>query len=228
MRAAVLSLLVLLACQAPVTYPRAVDARASTFRVEGNHSVDGSRLSLGTDSYTSYGTAWVVFNEPDKSYLITAGHVCKMALWEVPEELGGGYFPQKSEYVLRSYASEEFTARVLARSSDSDLCLLVTNHRIGPALHLATDYPAYDEPVMYVGAPSTIYGNGAAPVYRGVYAGSNVLAMPTAGGASGSAIMTRSGVVGVLTAVNRSFPNLTYMVLVDELRDFLRENRLPL
>lgn len=73
-----------------------------------------------------------------------------------------------------------------------------------------------------MGAPALSWGDGEAPFYLGYYAGGNLVAIPTAPGASGSAIMSAYGVVGVLVAVNTRFNSATYMVPLADLQEFLR------
>ena len=75
-----------------------------------------------------------------------------------------------------------------------------------------------------MGAPLGIWGDGIAPFYRGNYVGGNAVAIPTAGGASGSAFFTEEGVFGVLVARARRFESVTYFVPLDELKGFLKTN----
>lgn len=228
MRAITLLLVLLLGCQAPVAPSSPANAAHSTFRVQVDSVVDASSLGLGEVPLQSFGTAWVIFNDRDASYLMTAGHVCEKALAEVPEELGGGYVPVRTDYTLRAQDSSEYSAELYVRSDEPDLCLLRTRSVIGPAMAVSAQDVFYDEPVAYVGAPAMVYGDGMAPMFRGTYAGGNLVTIPTAGGASGSAVFTSHGVIGVLVMVNRHLNTLTYIVPRSDLLGFAREHRLPI
>lgn len=223
MRAFMLFLLLLGACQAPMKPINPASAAESTFRVQVHSSIDASGLGLGTLEHDSFGTAWVVANEQGVSQLVTAGHVCKDAEVAVPDELGGGTMPQASVYTLMGRDGSLHMAEVDRDSEDPDLCLLTAFEIVGPPMPIAAIDPVYDEPVAYVGAPSIIWGDGMAPMFRGSYAGGNLITAPTAGGASGSAVFTQAGVVGVLVRVNSEFNGLTFIEPRAHLITFLKD-----
>ncbi len=66
-----------------------------------------------------------------------------------------------------------------------------------------------------------MWAKGVAPFYFGHYVGGSIITAPTAGGASGSAVISKDGVIGVLVAVSRGFDSVTWMVPLPELRGFL-------
>lgn len=203
---ALVTALLAAACQypapaAPVTPTRAVD---STFKVQ---------LSVGS------GTAWIASSARDMTFLVTAGHVCD----GIGLALRLGLDPS---IALVARDGSKHRAVFMRRSGVADLCLIVSSGYLGPALPVAPADPAYDQPVAYVGAPAGVYGAGAAPLYRGSYAGGNVVTAPTAPGASGSAVFTSGGVIGVLVAVSSSFDALTMIEPRASLARFLSESGL--
>jgi hypothetical protein len=109
----------------------------------------------------------------------------------------------------------------LAVSTDYDLCALIAFEVVGPALPIARTAPYYDQPIAYVGAPATIYGDDMAPMFRGNYAGGSLVTAQTAKGASGSAVFTSDGVIGVLVGVSPRFDGLTFIESRTHLLQFM-------
>lgn len=203
-------LLALAACQfpAPAAPLEPVDARDSTFRV------DRQAFDVDLDEWVDAGsgTAWVA---RDREYLVTAGHVCA----------GAGV-----SFTLVSASGIRTPARVVKTHPVYDLCLLVADSPVGPALEVAPADPLYDEDVMAVGAPLGVFGCdggssldecGMAPISRGRYAGGNLVSMPMAGGNSGSAVFTSRGVIGVLVEGYRGFDSLSFIEPRSHLVNFL-------
>lgn len=149
-------------------------------------------------------TAWVVRNEMGRSLLMTAGHAC----------------PDGATFELLARDGSRTVATRLAVSPDADLCAL-TAPQAGPPMAISRQDLYYDEPVAYVGAPARVFGDGRAPMFRGSYAGGDLITAPAAPGASGSAVFTTQGVVGVLVGIDPRLPGLTYMVPRSDLVKFM-------
>jgi hypothetical protein len=173
----------------------------------------------GDEQITMTGTAWLARagNAPD---LITAGHVCapEVSVMGVPLPIKYTHLALVDRRGVRIMVA----VRVVDR--ENDLCLLTALVPMTGALELAQADPAYGTPVMYVGAPLGIWGAGMAPLYRGDYAGGDLVTVPTAGGASGSAVLSSEGVIGVLVRVRTGFPQAAYIVPLADLRAFLAAN----
>lgn len=179
------------------------DAADSTYRVQ-----------VVTPDGIGSGTAWVAKRDEFGSTLITAGHVCQDAVSMTLEDRAG------NEHVLSTFIQHPIY----------DLCALISIEDLGPPLTISPLDPEYDEPVIYVGAPRGVYGCedtlsgrycGIAPIYRGVFAGGNMVTNPAAPGASGSALRTSRGVIGVLTSVVMSFNHETFFETRAHLVEFL-------
>jgi trypsin-like peptidase len=194
--------------------PRPTDAAMSTFKVEVLVTVTLDELSVETGWS---GTAWAVKEDRGDALFMTAGHVCNTTDLGVPVT--------KSAFSLVSRDGQVHVAEVVRFTADPepDLCLLRVRGLAAQPLALASEMPAYGDEVGYTGAPDGIYGGGMAPLYRGFYAGDNLASIPTAPGASGSAMYSSSGVFGVLVAVDRRFSGLTYFEPLDHLRAFLAQ-----
>lgn len=154
------------------------------------------------------GTAWKV--SPDE--MVTAGHVC---------DPDGGPVPVFRVFNIKG---QSWPAEVIAweRDDGHDLCVLKADPP-GPFLTLAPDLPAYDSPLFFVGAPYGIWGEDMRPIYHGRYAGGGLAVIGGGPGASGSAMQSEQGVIGVLVA---GIPGtqLIFFIPLQALRAFLDEN----
>lgn len=156
------------------------------------------------------GTAWKVSD----TEMVTAGHVC---------DPDGGPAP-----VFRVFNTDgqSWPATVVKFDHNwftgSDLCVLKASPP-GPALRLAPDMPAYDSPVFYVGAARGVWSDGMRPIFHGNYAGGNLVTIHGSPGASGSAMQSKDGVIGVLVA---GIPGtgLIFIIPLADLRAFLDES----
>lgn len=190
------------ACQSAVpgpVLPRAEAVAANTYKIVA--SIDGEPQWSGT--------AWKV----DADHVVTAGHVCDAH--DRPGHLSFSLLDadgHEEPAILLDY--------VLSDEVESeDACILLTNAP-GPGLNLAPE-PAYDEPVMYVGAPDGMWGS-ARPTYRGHYVGGNVVVMAGAPGVSGSAVLSDKGVIGIFVAGQRG--NIGYLAPSSLIRKLLERN----
>lgn len=217
-----LPLVVLAACLQPSVIVRGPsswavtpdEAAASTFRIRGLalvpvELVDGT---IGTEVVEWSGTAWIARATDDATQVITAGHVCLNDV-EFPSAL--------VTYTLVDTKGNETHAEVVKRADDPDLCLLRAMPGLGTPLPLAPADPRYGVEVGYVGAPFSIWGGGRVPLYYGHYAGADMITAPTAPGASGSAVWSPAGVIGVLVRVHRGLNAATFIVSRAELVEFL-------
>jgi hypothetical protein len=218
------------ACQSDTSYtrkplfpdvetPRLTPAKAvnSVFKV--TLSIDGETDSSGTAWVASYS------KKSNKTYLVTAGHVCNA---DVPaeEESDGA-----RTYELLSQNDQTYDAvevkRTFRELGDDlwpvDLCVLSYSGYLADPLVMADRAPAYGEAVYYVGAPVGIYGNGAAPTFTGTYSGGQIVSILGMGGASGSAFFTSRGVIGVLVAGHRRFQGLFWLVSQEHLVDYIQD-----
>lgn len=196
------ALSVLVACgfQPPVAsgFPTDADrAAGATYRVE----ISVAGIPLGS------GTAWILKRTDDSVELMTAGHVC---------DTPGASFD------LMGRDSKHYRAVVVSAAKEPDLCILRAEPETpGMPLGLALNMPDYGDTVSYVGAPLGIWGDGMAPYYVGHYAGADLVSIPGFGGASGSAVWTKEGVIGVLVSGYRAFPEMIHIVPLVEIRAFL-------
>lgn len=164
-------------------------------------------------SGTAIGTAWLAASDSSSSAWVTAGHVCSPgAMYTVVHD------------------EREYAAAVLAYSDEPDLCTLVTFGSVNAApVRLATEAPEVGDELCYTGNPLGIMSAGVRPIFCGKMAGYGLgkqfLAAPGMSGASGSAVVNAQGeVVGVLVAVIRGWPEVLFLVTLDDLAAFLHKH----
>ncbi len=177
---------------------------------------------------TSIGTAWAV----SEHHLITAGHMCSAT----------------DKYALVSRAGERFAAELVDYADDypelltnpgpmSDICLIHTDRTLSVHLTLADKLPAIGQQVFYVGYPRGEWTKSFGRYQGDVDGPSNhwsdySFSAPCDHGASGSAVLSSSGVWGVLVRIKVIGGELhdgaegCAATPLHEIRDLLRRNGL--
>lgn len=130
------------------------------------------------------GTGWKV----SEGFMMTAGHVCDT------EGQDGFTFRAIGRW------NQEYPVTVVKFSRDPDLCLISAPHLPGPSMSRFSVMSYYGADLWYSGAPVGVFGDGTVPFAKGVYIGGNKAMIAGYPGASGSAIYTKDGIVGVLVA----------------------------
>lgn len=164
--------------------------------------VDVMVLDENGEDNGSLGTGWFVAGSGDHSVVMTAGHMCTT---------------DGAILSVRDMAGEKTLALVVAAVEEGalDVCLLYVPAK-APAVLRVTEKVTeetitFGTNVWYVGFPtgtlSTFSGK-----YTTEYHGYMVFSLSAYPGASGSPIMTDRGVVSMVSAVNRRWPNITYGV----------------
>lgn len=147
----------------------------------GGSEYGGSAAAPEIKHSTWWGTAWVVADNGQHAYMMTAGHVCetRKQIVEDPGPLGPMFGLSKTTYdvvgveykLIGSDSTVYNGATVLADDDDVDLCALSIAAPLGPALPIATAEPKYAERGWYVGAPHGYWGHGLAGIYELTYTG---------------------------------------------------------
>jgi hypothetical protein len=141
---------------------------------------------------------------------MTAGHICAEAMGpHLRIEANSGWtFPATP--VLWEHSEVDWT---------KDLCLVHTGTDLGKPLILADKMPAKGDEIRYVGYPNNFYTSE-----KGIYLGDNEGTAPVDHGASGSAVFTPQGVVGVVVRLRTDLGKVIpgeKLVPLSELRSFL-------
>lgn len=191
-------------------------AAESTYKI----TVEFSAIP-GVPVAMSSGTAWTVAVKDGWSYVMTAGHVCAL---EVP-----GAPIKKFQLIASNDDAYDVTLAALDHDPEDvskDLCLLKIEGYLSDPLMISRTDPRYNDPLAYVGAPAGAWGNGMAPTFVGVECGGQHFCGPTTQGASGSAIFTRDGVIGVLVRVNMQFKFIVSYIPRETILDFLKKHKI--
>ena len=159
------------------------------------------------------GTAWLVATKGSAAYWVTAGHVCSPG----------------AMYTI-AHDGEDHPAASLAFSDEPDLCLLMSFGAVNAApLSLSTVPAEVGDELCYTGNHAGVMAIGIRPIFCGKAAGSSegrlFLSAPGYPGASGSAVVNADGkVVGVMVATLRAWPEVLFLVPLEDLTAFLSTN----
>lgn len=151
-------------------------------------------------------------------YWITAAHVCSTPREQDVISIARAL----TVYVGGTGVKEEI--RNVTLQEDVDLCLMEANP--GPARRLAKKDPGLGSAVHVLAYPGGIFVQDALPMYDGRFGGrlpqGCMSTIPVAGGSSGSGIINRQGeLVGVVSAVMRSFNHFTISACLEQVRQFV-------
>ena len=198
------------------------------------------------------GTGWVAARRNERSFVMTAGHVCESKSvytvqffdidWErmefVVRTLDLPIVEKKHTLVSREGVK---VAADVIRDEDfkdessfdgPDMCLLGAGVRLGAPLRLAWQDPTYGDNAEVVGAPRGLWGGGIAVASDVKYSGrGSIFKVDPVGlafnghvapGNSGSAVIHEGRVVGLISLGSIRFPSLIHAVPHEILRDFLK------
>ena len=155
--------------------------------------------------------------------ILTAGHIC----W-TPDAL---MFAHK-DISIHSYHGEVYQGHIMAYQDpgNPDLCIIRIKYE-RPIMKIASSNPDRGDKVYGAGYPLGMYEPGIIHFVEGYFSGllsdqSSIWTMPVVGGSSGTLVVNSWGnVVGVVSAVARDFPHLTYGPSIEEISRFLKETK---
>jgi S1-C subfamily serine protease len=196
-----------------------------------------NKVSTCVDSdFYSVGSGAVVKSDKNKTYVLTAGHVCHT---DLEEPIKSAASSKKMSFKVETHENKfyNFEVKVISpdflNGNDVDLCLLEGERIRVPSIHLALSGPNIGEEVYNVAAPLGVYYAPVAPLLSGYYSGpinkyNDLLTIPAIGGSSGSPILNSDGdLVGVIFAANVQFMHISIGVNFEETRKFLHKNLNP-
>ena len=153
----------------------------------------------------------------DNYYWLTAAHVCSLSS-------GLGTSLARQVVITSGGSGEQTPVERITYNVSSDLCLMPA--KTGPAREIARKDPALGEPVSIIAYPGGAFSSNTLPIYDGRFTGRSegrcLSTIPVSGGSSGAGVLDEDGaVVGVVSAVMKSFNHYTITVCLSDLRDFL-------
>tara|TARA_R110002110_G_scaffold144466_1_gene333659 strand:- start:2196 stop:2897 length:702 start_codon:yes stop_codon:yes gene_type:complete len=181
-----------------------------------------------TRTYESSASSFLIKHHRDKSYFITAAHVC---LTNVGKLARLPKFQKREEIYGVNIEGKKYTYRVVSTNTLYDLCLLSTARMNTKAYSLASKMPQRGEKIYNIAAPVGVFGRGLVPLFDGIYSGQvhgkAVYTLPATGGSSGSPILNSWGqVVGMVSAVTKGFNQIVISPTSTQIQEFIHNEKL--
>jgi len=181
-----------------------------------------------TREYNSSASSFLIKNKKDKSYLITAAHVCKTdygKLIFLPK------FEVKEEFYGLDFNMKKFKYQILSVDEKADLCIVTTSRIDDKPYKIAKAYPKLGDVVYNIAAPLGIFEKNIVPLFSGRFSGSAydraLYTLPAVGGSSGSPILNKRGqVIGMVSAVTIRFNQIVISPTLDQIRKIIKDAKL--
>jgi S1-C subfamily serine protease len=181
-------------------------------------------ICIKADEGQTRASAVLIHNSSDKSYYLTAGHVCNMP----GQEKDGYYSKIEKELHLLNKQGDNHIATIVSFDDEKDLCLLsAALVDVSPA-RFANELNKKDK-IFNVAAPAGIWSKGMVlsfhGEYMGIYDGRAMYSLVAQPGSSGSPIFNEKGqIVGILGSVIVPGYFLAISPSLDDLREFVHKN----
>ena len=206
-----ISLLALTSCVISSTPNKYVFFKGAFLKIEKKVTVTAcnprDKKQCLTQEYMSTASSFLIKHKKDKSYLLTAAHVChtdygKLAF--LPN------FQAKEEFYGLDLNMKRVEYKIHSMDIKSDLCIVSTKRLDVRPYKIADTYPELGSVVYNIAAPLGIFEKNVIPLFTGRYGGSAynraLFTIPATGGSSGSPILNKKGnVIGVVSAVTIKF-----------------------
>lgn len=156
----------------------------------------------------------------DDYFWLTAAHVCSTGSFTGQSILG-----RIITFKVGGTSAEE-TSKSITFNIKKDLCIVPANP--GPHRIVSNESPKLGEQTLVVAYPGGAFDPRMYPIYDGHYAGQFdemcVVTIPVSGGSSGSSVLnTKLQVIGVVSAVMKSFNHFTIVTCLSDIRSFLAQ-----
>ncbi len=175
------------------------------------------------DRMSGTGSGVIVGEKDGKSLVVTAGHVCNGT-----DSMGDPTRNLTLQYSmdLTSGYGSEATGTVISLDMINDLCLVIADDYIGPALSVAESSPLLHEKIYNMASPLGLAAPLAVPVFDGYFAGEVstlfIFTIPAAPGSSGSPILNANGeIISIISAAAVSFDEYAIGCQTSALQNFL-------
>lgn len=171
------------------------------------------------------GSGFVVKNDGEGVYVMTAAHVCddESLIAMLKDQ---GLKLEGSTFKVIDNLGQKHDAKILKMDNLLDMCMTYVKGLDKPASPVSRVRPIPGDVMYNLAAPAGIYGPGMVPTmhghYNGDYIGRSLYSIPAVGGSSGSPIFNHRGqIVGMIHSVYVRFPFLSISPRYVEVRDFI-------
>lgn len=187
---------------------------------EGNDCLPVPKPEYGM---SGTGSGVIVGQRDGKSLVVTAGHVCVSGTDSVPMTES---FSTQYSISLETGYGETGNGTIIAVDMMNDLCLLISDTYLGPALEVSSDDPMLHEKVYNMASPLGLAVPVAVPVFDGYFSGQvsmlYIFTLPAAPGSSGSPVMNKDReIISIINAAAVSFDEYAIGCNTQALRNFL-------
>tara|TARA_Y100000034_G_scaffold127869_1_gene181445 strand:- start:255 stop:953 length:699 start_codon:yes stop_codon:yes gene_type:complete len=206
-----ISLLLLTSCVTSSIHNKYAFFKGTFLKIEKKVTVTAcnprNKKQCLTQKYMSTASSFLIKHKKDKSYLMTAAHVCHTdygKLVFLPK------FQVKEEFYGLDFDMKRVEYKIYSMDLKSDLCIVTTKRLDAKPYKIAGSYPDLGSIVYNIAAPMGIFEKNIIPLFTGRYSGSAydraLFTIPAVGGSSGSPILNKRGnVIGVVSAVTIKF-----------------------
>ncbi len=181
-----------------------------------------------TKTYESSASSFLVKHSYNKSYFITAAHVC---VADVGKLATLPKFKSTEEVYGIDLKGRKYKYEIVAVNRLYDLCLLSTGRMNAKAYSVASRMPQRGEKVFNLAAPVGIFERRLVPLFDGFYSGQahgrSIYTLPATGGSSGSPVLNSCGqVVGMVSAVTKGFSHIVISPTLAQIQEFIQNEKL--
>ena len=174
------------------------------------------------------GSGVIVGQRAGNSLVVTAGHVCAGGSEMIPmvESLNVQYHID-----LETGYGKTGIGTILSIDMINDLCLIISDTYLGPAIPVYNGEPALHEKIYTMSSPLGLAVPVAVPVFDGYFTGQvsslYIFTIPAAPGSSGSPVMNEDGeIISIINAAAISFDEYAIGCKTQALKNFLLSNNI--
>lgn len=177
----------------------------------------------------SSASGFIVQNDNEGSYIITAAHVCDDNEIDNLVKSGPGFEVLEKSFRLIDIDGRRFDVLTLNYVKKFDVCMVYSYGFYKPPVEISKIGPSPGDVAYNLAAPIGIFDTGMVPVlhghYNGVSDGIALYSIPAAGGSSGSPIFNYKGeLTGLIHSVYIRFPYISLSPTYEELIGFIYDN----
>jgi len=172
------------------------------------------------------GSGFIVKNDADGSYIMTAGHVCDDS--DVLQRfVGNGVTVAENLFIAIDIDEVHSRAKTIAFTMCEDICIAYAPGLFRPAIKLSTAEPTPGDEALNLAAPLGIFEANMIPILHGHfnglgYGGKAIYSVPAKGGSSGSPILNHNGeLIGMIHSAHVHFPFISLSPTHAEISEYI-------